>query len=605
MRPGALLSVADKQMMAGGGSRPQAVQFNLRADDWDELLASVEKVKAAMKANPGLADVDTTYRAGRPLLSVQVDRDRAAAVGIPAATVGRTLRAFLGQDAFATYREKGEQYDVKLQLPVAVRADPDAIGALTLRSPRGELVEVRSLARLVNGEGPSQIERQALKRQVTLLADLKGYSLGEAMAFLDGAARELPQGVQHDFEGQGKELGNTAREFLMAILLGVILIYMILAAQFESLLDPFTIMLSLPLSVIGAIAALLAAHEYMSMMAMIGMIMLAGLVTKNGILIVEFTNQLREDGRSAREALLEAGPLRLRPILMTTVAMIAGMIPVALARGDGAETRTGMAWAIIGGLAASTVLTLVVVPVVYALLDGLRRRHAAPPRRGGCADRAGGPRPGRLTAASGRAGCSRAPHAAARGARPPPPAAIFESALISMAIGLSPFRLKDAFTSWPAFSCAMRATLPSSSTLVFRSTWSVAMVASSRFSVMLSFDTLEIFPLMSKSLFESWSRCCSAASLSECWMFASWSPLLHLAGGVIDLARLVLGPLPGLVGAFPRVAGGRLAGLLGLLRGAAHPVVRVRGPGEQERGQHRQFPHDHPLGVRMPALGRS
>ena len=376
-QPGALLSVADKQMMAGGGSRPQAVQFNLRADDWDELLASVEKVKAAMKANPGLADVDTTYRAGRPLLSVQVDRDRAAAVGIPAATVGRTLRAFLGQDAFATYREKGEQYDVKLQLPVAVRADPDAIGALTLRSPRGELVEVRSLARLVSGEGPSQIERQALKRQVTLLADLKGYSLGEAMAFLDGAARELPQGVQHDFEGQGKELGNTAREFLMAILLGVILIYMILAAQFESLLDPFTIMLSLPLSVIGAIAALLAAHEYMSMMAMIGMIMLAGLVTKNGILIVEFTNQLREDGRSAREALLEAGPLRLRPILMTTVAMIAGMIPVALARGDGAETRTGMAWAIIGGLAASTVLTLVVVPVVYALLDGLRRRHAA------------------------------------------------------------------------------------------------------------------------------------------------------------------------------------------------------------------------------------
>ena len=117
VRPGALLSVADKQMMAGGGSRPQAVQFNLRADDWDELLASVEKVKAAMKANPGLADVDTTYRAGRPLLSVQVDRDRAAAVGIPAATVGRTLRAFLGQDAFATYREKGEQYDVKLQLP--------------------------------------------------------------------------------------------------------------------------------------------------------------------------------------------------------------------------------------------------------------------------------------------------------------------------------------------------------------------------------------------------------------------------------------------------------------------------------------------------------
>jgi hydrophobic/amphiphilic exporter-1 (mainly G- bacteria), HAE1 family len=374
--PGALLSVADKQMMAGAGARPQAVQFNLRSDDWDTLLASVEKVKAAMKANPGLADVDTTYRSGRPLLSVQVDRDRAAAVGLPAAAVGRTLRAFLGQDAFATYRERGDQYDVKLQLPPEVRADPDAIGGLTLRTPKGELIEVRSIARLAPGEGPSQIERQSLKRQVTLLADLKGYSLGEAKTFLVGVAKDLPRTVQHDFEGQGKELDNTVREFLMALVLGIILIYMILAAQFESLLDPVTIMLSLPLAVIGAIGALLVVHEYMSIMAMIGMIMLAGLVTKNGILIVEFTNQLREAGRSTRDALLEAGPLRLRPILMTSIAMIAGMIPVAFARGDGAETRTGMAWSIIGGLAASTVLTLVVVPVVYSLLDGLRRRHA-------------------------------------------------------------------------------------------------------------------------------------------------------------------------------------------------------------------------------------
>jgi hydrophobic/amphiphilic exporter-1 (mainly G- bacteria), HAE1 family len=374
--PGALVTVGDKQMMSGAGARTQAVQFNLRSDDWDALLAAVDKVKAAMKANPGFADVDDTYRAGRPLLSVQVDRDRAAALGIPAVAVGTTLRAFLGGDAFATYRERGDQYDVKLQLPPEVRADPDAIGALTLRTPRGELVDVRSLARLAPGEGPSQIERQALKRQITLLADLKSYSLGEAQRFLDGIAKELPRSIQHDYEGQGKEMQNTAKEFLMALVLGIILVYMILAAQFESLLDPVTIMLSLPLAVIGAIGALLLAHEYMSMLAMIGMIMLAGLVTKNGILIVEFTNQVREEGRSTRDALLEAGPLRLRPILMTSIAMIAGMIPVAFARGDGAESRTGMAWAIIGGLAASTVLTLVVVPVVYSLLDGLRRHHA-------------------------------------------------------------------------------------------------------------------------------------------------------------------------------------------------------------------------------------
>ncbi|MCM2333702.1 MAG: efflux RND transporter permease subunit, partial [Anaeromyxobacteraceae bacterium] len=173
---------------------------------------------------------------------------------------------------------------------------------------------------------------------------------------------------------QGRELGTAGKAFVMALVLGIVLVYIILAAQFESLVHPFTIMMSLPFAVIGGIAGLLIARQYMSMMAMIGFIMLMGLVTKNGILLVEFTNQLREQGRSTRDALLEAGQVRLRPILMTTVAMIAGMIPVALARGDGAETRVPMAVAIIGGLITSTALTLGIVPVVYSLLDGVRSR---------------------------------------------------------------------------------------------------------------------------------------------------------------------------------------------------------------------------------------
>ena len=219
-------------------------------------------------------------------------------------------------------------------------------------------------------------------RQVTLLADLRNYSLGEAMGYLgDFAKKELPPSVTTDFEGQGRELGTAARAFVLALLLGIVLVYIILAAQFESLVHPFTIMMSLPFAVIGGIAGLLLTGQYMSMMAMIGFIMLMGLVTKNGILLVEFTNQLRAAGKSTREALLEAGPIRLRPILMTTVAMIAGMIPVALARGDGAETRVPMGVAIIGGLVTSTVLTLGIVPVVYSLLDDaqerLGRRRAA------------------------------------------------------------------------------------------------------------------------------------------------------------------------------------------------------------------------------------
>jgi HAE1 family hydrophobic/amphiphilic exporter-1 len=373
--PGANLAVADPSM-GFGGSRTQPVQFSLRSDDWPALLKAVETVQTKMKANPGLADVDHTYRAGKPLLSVQLDRDRAASVGVPAVVVGQTLRAFLGGDKFTSYRERGNQYDVRLRLPERIRSDPDAVGSLPIRTPSGQIIELRAVANVVQGTGPSQVDRQALKRQVVMLADLKNYSMGEASTFLKDAAKGLPASVQSGFEGAGKEFAKMGKNFLFALILGIVLVYMVLGAQFESLLDPFTIMLALPLSVIGAILGLLISREYMSMFAMIGMIMLAGLVTKNGILIVEFTNQLRDEGKSVRDALLEAGPLRLRPILMTTVAMVAGMLPVAFARGDGAESRIGMAWAIIGGLIASTFLTLLIVPVVYSLLDRLRKKHA-------------------------------------------------------------------------------------------------------------------------------------------------------------------------------------------------------------------------------------
>jgi HAE1 family hydrophobic/amphiphilic exporter-1 len=373
--PAAKLTVQDYNPMAGGGNRAQAVQFNLRSTDSAALLAAVEKTRLHMLKNPGLADVDSTWRTGKPQLDVAVDRERAASLGIPAGALGQNLRALMGGDKVADFHEGGETYDIKVRLPPAVLADPAALGGVPVRAPNGQLVELRTIAEVRPAVGPSQIEHQAQVRQVTLLADLKGYSLGEAMTYLtDFADRELPATVQHDFEGQGRELGKAGKAFLLALLLGVVLVYIILAAQFESLVHPFTIMMSLPFAVIGGIAGLLVARQYLSMMSMIGFIMLMGLVTKNGILLVEFTNQLRAKGRSTTEALLEAGPIRLRPILMTSVAMIAGMIPVALARGDGAETRVPMAVAIIGGLITSTALTLGIVPVVYSLVDQVRNR---------------------------------------------------------------------------------------------------------------------------------------------------------------------------------------------------------------------------------------
>jgi HAE1 family hydrophobic/amphiphilic exporter-1 len=373
--PNAIITAQDYNPMAGGGNRAQLVQFNLRSTDWDALLASVEKTRAAMQRNPGLVDVDSTWRGGKPQLDILVDRERAAALGVPAAALGQNVRALMGGDKVADFHEGSSTYEIKVRLPSAVLADPAALGAVPVRTPSGQLVELRAVAEVKPTLGPSQIEHQAQIRQVTMLADLRNYPLGDAMKYLsDFAAKELPKSVTYDFEGQGRELGKAGKAFLLALVLGVVLVYIILAAQFESLVHPFTIMMSLPFAVIGGIGGLLAANQYMSMMSMIGFIMLMGLVTKNGILLVEFTNQLKEQGRSTREALLEAGPIRLRPILMTSVAMIAGMIPVALARGDGAETRVPMAVAIIGGLLTSTFLTLGIVPVVYSLLDGLRGR---------------------------------------------------------------------------------------------------------------------------------------------------------------------------------------------------------------------------------------
>ncbi|KFE71971.1 efflux RND transporter permease subunit [Hyalangium minutum] len=378
-RPGVLMSVQDVSGVGGGG-RTQQVQYVLRGTDWSQVVTSSEKLLAAMKSNPGLTDIDTTYRSGKPQYDVRIDRERAAQLGVPAAQVGASLRAYLGRDEFMTYREGGETYDVKLRLPDATLASQEALGQLTVRTSSGQLVELRNVANITPSEGPVQIDRLNQQRQITLLANLApGYTLGEAMGYLTAQAQqELPQGVTGGFSGNAKEMGKTVAAFATALGLGILLLYMILAAQFESYIHPFTIMLSLPFAIIGAIGALLLSGNAMSMIALIGVIMLMGLVVKNGILLVDFTQQLREAGKSARDALLEAAPVRLRPILMTTIAMVAGMVPVALARGDGAETRVPMALVIIGGLITSTVLTLVVVPVVYSLLDGLasRKRHA-------------------------------------------------------------------------------------------------------------------------------------------------------------------------------------------------------------------------------------
>jgi hydrophobic/amphiphilic exporter-1 (mainly G- bacteria), HAE1 family len=370
------VQVAIQAVSSMGDSR-QELQYNLRGADWDELTAAAEKMEAAMRANTGFVDVDSSYRAGKPQLDVQLDRERAASLGVQAASVAGALRAYMGGDEVTEFRDRGESYSVTLALPDAVRADPAALRSIQVRSTTGQLVELGNVARLEAGEGPAQIDRESRQRQITVLANLNGLSLGDATAWTQDYARtQLPPSVEGEFDGNAEMLGDAGSAFASALLLGLILVFLILAAQFESVIDPLAIMVSLPFAIIGAIGSLLLTGTAMSMFAMIGVIMLMGLVTKNGILLVEFARQLKDAGKPTFDALVEAGRVRLRPILMTTVAMIGGMVPAALATGDGAETRGPMAVVIIGGLITSTFLTLGVVPVVYSLLDGLRERVA-------------------------------------------------------------------------------------------------------------------------------------------------------------------------------------------------------------------------------------
>jgi HAE1 family hydrophobic/amphiphilic exporter-1 len=268
--------------------------------------------------------------------------------------------------------DEDEQVDVRVQLAPEARASARTIELAQVRSPAGALVDVGAVSSVVASTSPSQIERYNRRRQITLRSNLEGVAVGTALRQAEAAAREvMPPGTTIDFTGVSGLLGEAMLGLLLALVLGVICVYMVLAAQFESLLHPFTIMISLPFSVVGAFAALLLTGATMNAITMIGFIMLMGIVTKNAILLVDFANRLRRAGKSVTDALVEAGATRLRPILMTTSAMIFGMLPTAIGHGDGGELRAPMGIAVIGGLITSTALTLLVVPVVYTLMDGL------------------------------------------------------------------------------------------------------------------------------------------------------------------------------------------------------------------------------------------
>ncbi|HEU5057592.1 MAG TPA: efflux RND transporter permease subunit [Kofleriaceae bacterium] len=365
----AVFSVAPINAVSGGGFRSQQIQFNIRGRDLDELARAADALVAELEKDPGFVDVDSTHRAGRPELAVDVNRERAADLGVPVAAVATTLRALIAGDKVSELKEGLDIYDVTMALPEQLKSGFQSLDNLKVRSASGQLVDLANVVEVVPESGPAAIERQARQRQITVLTNLKDMPLGEGAARTVAAARKVVPGhLTTDFAGMAEVMQESFQYMGVALLLAVVFVYMLLAAQFNSFVHPFTIMLSLPLSVIGAFGALFISGMSLSIFSMIGVIMLMGLVTKNAILLVDYTNTLRGRGLPVREALLEAGPVRLRPILMTTAAMVFGMLPVALALSEGGETRAPMAVTVIGGLLTSMLLTLVVVPVVYSLL---------------------------------------------------------------------------------------------------------------------------------------------------------------------------------------------------------------------------------------------
>ena len=369
-------SLAGMVSSSAASVRGRPVQLLVKGDDLASIDYGSRQVMEMLGLIPGVVDIDRSLKAGRPELRVVIDRDRAADLGVSTAQIGATVRSLVNGERASALATSENDIDIVVRLREADRNTPAAIEQLPLLTSRGRLVPLSSVAKLEPGVGPAQIERLNRQREVTVGASYLGRELGEVTSDAQRALATLalPKGVTVEFGGTTTYMEEAFNSLVFALGLSVLFVYMILASQFGSFVHPFTIMLALPLSFLGAFLSLWVFGLSLDMVALIGMILLMGLVTKNSILLVDYTNTLRGRGLARDEALLTAGPVRLRPILMTTISMIFGMLPIALGYGAGAEVRQPMAVAVIGGLVTSTLLTLVVVPVAYSLIDDLGRR---------------------------------------------------------------------------------------------------------------------------------------------------------------------------------------------------------------------------------------
>ena len=342
---------------------------------YEELNRITQLLVDRLGQNPGLADLDTDMRLNKPEVEINIDRVRAAELGVDVAVVGRTLETLLGGRNVTTFKIGAEQYDVTVKLPEVERATPEILSQVYVRGTDG-LVALSNIVTVRDRTAPRDLRRFNQLRAITIQANLApGYTLGEAMTDVAQAAAEtLPEGTLTDMTGQARELRDASSSLAFVFVLALAFIYLVLSAQFESFRDPLMIMVTVPLSMAGALTALKLSGGTLNVYSQIGLVTLIGLITKHGILIVDFTNRLQDEGRTRLDAIVEAAALRLRPILMTTGAMIIGAMPLALAVGAGAESRRQIGWVIVGGMALGTLLTLFVIPALYAVM-GYHKVH--------------------------------------------------------------------------------------------------------------------------------------------------------------------------------------------------------------------------------------
>ncbi len=374
--PGAQITVNAVSGFRGGGFGAP-IQLALVGKDTDTLLETAEKVRRLIAAIPGIKDPDLSWSAGKPELQVRVDREKATALGVSLAEIAAALRTAYEGDVSVKYREAGQEYDVRVRLREDQRRRLTDLNDLAVAYIQGAPVYLRDVAQITLGEGPTKIERTDRQRRITVTANLlPGYTPGNMRQIIDAKLREanvVPPGVRAQWFGENEVMAREGVYMAQALLLALILVYLLMVALFENWLYPFIIMFSQPQALVGALLALILFRSELNIISMIGIIALVGIVGKNAILLVDYTNTLRQRGLSRDEALLESGETRLRPILMTTLSLVLAMIPIALAVGRGSEFRAPLGIVLLGGLTVSTLLTLIVIPCMYSVMDDLTR----------------------------------------------------------------------------------------------------------------------------------------------------------------------------------------------------------------------------------------